>query len=265
MLYNEHAVFYNDSAMSRLITSYILLLVIVMPFPTMAGEIYKCISADGSVTFADTPCTTGDEVQQTVTVDDFDPNLTSQDSNYADGIRQTYSLPDTDREDRYSRATTAEPSYIDIPPMPSSPMHSPPMPTRSSGIATDVTTGRPMIITSPNSAIDPTTGKNVPITLIGTTNNQEYNERRHDYLEQLRKRNIAIEAETQRAKKQRTNANPLLCAEYRLNIVSLGAKINSRPDSRASTEERSQHFYQQKANKEKQSELRRFVMTHCQQ
>lgn len=224
-----------NHAFRRVLASCVpLFLLIVIPSLTVAGDIYKCNSADGAVTFTDTPCATGNEEEQIVTVDEFDPNL----QNHKDGesYRQISAFPDPPdpQKSRLNRTELAEPNYIDIPSMPSRP--SPP----------------------PTSAIDVTTGR-----LVIITGNQGYSKSRREYLKRVQQRNIAIEAEKQRAKNQQTNANPLLCAEYKVKIESLEAEINSRPDNRASSEVRRKHYHRQQENKEELSEIRRFVRSYC--
>jgi len=260
----------ND-AFKRVFASCVpLFLLIIIPSLTVAGDIYKCNSADGAVTFTDTPCATGNEEEQIVTVDEFDPNL----QNHKDGesYRQILALPDPPdpQKTRSNRSELAEPNYIDIPSMPSRPSAPPPVTRLSPTTAIDVTTGRPMTLTSPNSAIDPVTGKNVSIINLGPSansqvnpNNHEYVRSKREYAEKIQQRNIAIEAEKQRAKNQQTNANPLLCAEYRVKIESLEEEINSRPDNRASSEVRRKHYHRQQDNKEELSEIRRFVRSYC--
>ena len=256
--------------MIRLASATLLHLVILMPLSGFGGEIYKCVSADGSVTFADRPCMTSAEEGEAQVISDVDSTLSFYSSEWDDSYQARQQNADKiSSQKRATHSVGRVLDCIDIPPMPHPPAPPPPPPPPSN-IGTDIRSGTPVLIIGQTSGIDLTTGKIVSGQVIGPypepnrlEQQREYLEQKREYAEKKRQRDIAIEAERHRAETQRTNASPLLCADYRLQISSLENQIQSRPDSRASAETRSRHFYQQKANKEKLRELKKFTRSHC--
>ena len=112
------------------IPARIVLLLMLSASTVSAGEIFKCVAADGSITFSDTPCShTNDDI---TVVNDLDSRVTTYGTEYSDG----YGEPDFPRrynqEDhtdspyaqeiaRTNSRQISTPNYIEIPPEPEKP------------------------------------------------------------------------------------------------------------------------------------------------
>ena len=262
----------------------ILILTLVLSSPTISNaEIFKCVAADGSITFSDTPCShTSDEA---TLVDDLDSRVTTYDSEYPDGYGKSNSAkrygqeiradsPYAEEISRAQRGQASPPNYTDIPPEPVKP-NAPSIHTRSvpgTPHMVPSTQGEHVLRTGERSYVDPQSGQVKQGQLIGGgyDNEEEYvdPEESQDYKDAMREyknaqydREVAIESEKHAAEFQDRNASSQYCGEMQYKITqakqqgdSLDRQMDqlesSRPSSRASAEQRSNHHKRTKKSKE---------------
>jgi len=221
-------------------------LMLLFASSTSQAAIFKCIGTDGSVTFSDKPCAASNEKQ--TTVNESRRSISSYSSGFDDGYQpEKFVKENQARSLRKSNSKNVPTEYIDIPDRPERP---------GSKLRTTVT-GEPVIVTGSNTAIDPSTGQTVPIHISGHDPYKEYREAN-------RQREIAIEAEKHRAKATRTSANPMLCAEYRMEVDSYNSRGKQRPSNRASREQRNSFYEREKSYKAQVDEKKRFLRQYCQ-
>ena len=230
-----------------------------------AGPIYKCVDDNGGVTFTDSPCESAEPGHHTETVDIRDSNFSTYNP---DPTVESYYEPIVAEPDSGRKSKDAsQQAYIEIPPLPSRPAP----PRHGTPHMVPSTQGGMVLRTGENSYLDPTTGVPRQGQFTGPYEDPadaiRYAQQKAAYDEAMRQRNIAVEAEKHRAKTQKSQANPMLCAEYRLRLESIEDRSYSRPDSRASAESRSKLYKAQKTTKEKlkaeEKEARHFINMYC--
>ena len=250
----------------------LILLLMLSTSTVFAGQIFKCVSTDESVTFSDTPCkdTGGDQK----TVDEFDSRVTTYGSGYPDGYQSSVESPYADEISRNQQRSAAPPNYIDIPPDPVKP-DAPAVHTRTVPGTPHIvpsTQGGHVLRTGERSYIDPATGRVEEGEFIGDRYDKQQNyvdpeesqahkEAMRDYENAKYDREVTIESEKHAAKVQNRNASPQYCGEMQYKIAqakqqrdSLDRQMDqlesSRPSSRASAKQRSSHHKRTKKSKE---------------
>lgn len=250
-----------------------LVLIILLLFSSVSdGGIFKCVGSDGSITFSDTPCSAEQE-NQTV-VRDLDSHVTTYSSEYADGY-EDYGSRNTTENRQLQPQQREAPEYIEIPPEPDRPQ-APSVEYRTvpgTPHMAPTTRGGFVLRTGERSYFDPQTGQAGEGEFIGDRYDREeefvdpdesaaYREAMREYREAKFEREIAIEAEKHAAKSQGRNASPQYCGEMQVRLAkakqeekSLRRQLenleSSRPSSRASAEQRANHFKRTKASKER--------------
>jgi hypothetical protein len=218
-----------------------------------ASEIYKCVSSDGSVTFADLPCSK-DPTEVTI-VEETNSRITSYESSYPN--RRAYQpsvqpQPPRTNDHRTSgnganRYDQIEPDYIEIPDTP----------VRPDTTFWRTTSGTSVIRTGEKTAIDPSTGRQIRVRPLSS--NDEWTRHRkakEDYQN-------ALDAEQHQARIERRPANPKLCASYRREIAKLESREGARPSNRASRESRNKFYEHRKKNRERMKELKSLNSRYC--
>lgn len=197
----------------------LILLLMLSTSTVFSGQIFKCVSTDGTVTFSDTPCgeTGGDQKP----VDEFDSRVTTTGSGDTDGYQSSVESPYAAEISRNQQRSAAPPNDIDIPPEPVKP--------DAPAVHTRTVPGTPHI--KQQDYVDPEESQAHKETM-REYENATYDNASLQYCGE-------IQYKIAQAKQQRDSLDR-----------QMDQLESSRPSSRASAEQRSSHHKRTKKSKE---------------